>query len=101
LGKGIILKRALLLYISFQNALSCYANVGDFGLTVHFNVINWLNSLEKQNYSRYLGRRKFLVLYVKYVAVFYVGIVKKKNSLRTSIVFKSMKSREGLVQTEI
>lgn len=75
--------------------------MGDFGLTVHFNVINWLNSLEKQNYSRYLGRRKFLVLYVKYVAVFYVGIVKKKNSLRTSIVFKSMKSREGLVQTEI
>lgn len=43
------------------------------------------------------------MLYVKYVAVFYVGIVKKKkkNSLRTSIVFKSMKSREGLVQTEI
>lgn len=75
--------------------------MGDLGLTVHFNVINWLNSLEKQNYSRYLGRRKFLVLYVKYVAVFYVGIVKKKNSLRTSIVFKSMKSREGLVQTEI
>lgn len=101
MGKGIILKRALLLYISFQNALSCYANVGDLGLTVHFNVINWLKSLEKQNYSRYLGRRKFLVLYVKYVAVFYVGIVKKKNSLRTSIVFKSMKSREGLVQTEI
>lgn len=75
--------------------------MGDLGLTVHFNVINWLKSLEKQNYSRYLGRRKFLVLYVKYVAVFYVGIVKKKNSLRTSIVFKSMKSREGLVQTEI